>query len=85
MAYLGGFDPSTSLRTSEVRCKDYTTQQVLGFWRAEFQRSAVGPKVSRGVRETEEMEEFVEVFNVIFKLRICPLSMQRLYTMTVGT
>ena len=26
MAYLGGFDPSTSLRTSEVRCKDYTTQ-----------------------------------------------------------
>ena len=32
---------------------------VLGFWRAEFQRSAVGPKVSGGVRETEEMEEFV--------------------------
>ena len=27
MAYLGGVDPSTSLRTSEVRCKDYTTQQ----------------------------------------------------------
>ena len=31
---------------------------VLGFQRAEFRRSAVGPKVSRGVRETEEMEEF---------------------------
>ena len=31
---------------------------VLRFQRAEFQRSAVGPKVSRGVRETEEMEEF---------------------------
>ena len=31
---------------------------VLGFWRAEFQRSAVGPRVSRGVRETEETEEF---------------------------
>ena len=29
MAYLGGFDPSTSLRTSEVRCRDYTTQQKL--------------------------------------------------------
>ena len=58
---------------------------VLGFWRAEFQRSAVGPKVSRGVREIEETEEFVEVFNVIFKLRICPLSVQRLYTMTAGT
>ena len=27
MAYLGSFDPSTSLRTSEVRCRDYTTQQ----------------------------------------------------------
>jgi len=25
-AYLGGFDPSTSLRTSKVRCWDYTTQ-----------------------------------------------------------
>ena len=33
---------------------------VLGFWRAEFRRSAVGPKVSRGIRETEEMEEFAE-------------------------
>ena len=32
---------------------------VLGFQRAEFQRSAVGPKVSGGVRETEEMEEFM--------------------------
>ena len=32
---------------------------VLGFRRTEFQRSAVGLKVSRGVRETEEMEEFV--------------------------
>ena len=31
---------------------------VLGLRRAEFRRSAVGPKVSRGVRETEEMEEF---------------------------
>ena len=31
---------------------------VLGFWRAEFQRSAVGLKVSGGVRETEETEEF---------------------------
>ena len=31
---------------------------VLGFRRTEFQQSAVGPKVSRGVRETEEMEEF---------------------------
>ena len=32
---------------------------VLGFQRAEFQRSAVGPKVSGGIRETEETEEFV--------------------------
>ena len=32
---------------------------VLGFRRTEFQRSAVGPKVSRGIRETEETEEFV--------------------------
>ena len=31
---------------------------VLGFQRAEFQRSVVGLKVSGGVRETEEMEEF---------------------------
>ena len=31
---------------------------VLRFWRTEFQWSAVGPKVSGGVRETEEMEEF---------------------------
>ena len=31
---------------------------VLGFWRAEFRRSAVGLKVSRGVRETEKTEEF---------------------------
>ena len=31
---------------------------VLRFQRAEFQRSAVGPKVSGGVRETEETEEF---------------------------
>ena len=31
---------------------------VLGFRRAEFQRSAVGPRVSGGVRETEETEEF---------------------------
>ena len=31
---------------------------VLGFWRTEFRQSAVGLKVSRGVRETEEMEEF---------------------------
>ena len=28
MAYLGGFDPSTSLRTSEVGCRDYTTQHL---------------------------------------------------------
>ena len=32
---------------------------VLGFQRTEFQRSAVGPKVSGGIRETEETEEFV--------------------------
>ena len=32
---------------------------VLGFWRTEFQRSVVGPKVSGGSRETEETEEFV--------------------------
>ena len=32
---------------------------VLGFQRAEFQRSTVGPKVSGGIRETEETEEFV--------------------------
>ena len=32
---------------------------VLGFQRAEFQRSVVGPKVSGGVRETEETEEFM--------------------------
>ena len=32
---------------------------VLIFRRAEFRRSAVGPKVSRGARETEEIEEFV--------------------------
>ena len=32
---------------------------VLRFWRTEFQRSAVGPKVSGGIRETEETEEFV--------------------------
>ena len=32
---------------------------VLGFRRAEFRRSAVGLKVSGGVRETEETEEFV--------------------------
>ena len=31
MAYLGGFDPSTSSRTNEVRCKDYTTQQTMPF------------------------------------------------------
>ena len=31
---------------------------VLGFQRTEFRRSAVGPKVSGGVRETEETEEF---------------------------
>ena len=31
---------------------------VLGFRRAEFRRSAVRPKVSGGVRETEETEEF---------------------------
>ena len=31
---------------------------VLRFQRAEFRRSAVGPKVSGGVRETEETEEF---------------------------
>jgi len=30
MAYLGGVDPSISLRTSEVRCWDYTTQQYFG-------------------------------------------------------
>ena len=32
---------------------------VLRFLRAEFQQSAVGLKVSGGVRETEEMEEFM--------------------------
>ena len=32
---------------------------VLGFWRTEFQRSVVGLKVSGGIRETEETEEFV--------------------------
>ena len=32
---------------------------VLGFRRTEFQRSAVGPKVSGGIRETKETEEFV--------------------------
>ena len=32
---------------------------VLGFRRTEFRRSAVGPKVSRGIRETEETEEFM--------------------------
>ena len=31
---------------------------VLGFQRTEFQRSVVGPKVSGGIRETEEMDEF---------------------------
>ena len=31
---------------------------VLGFRRTEFQRSVVGLKVSGGIRETEEMEEF---------------------------
>ena len=32
---------------------------VLGFRRTEFRRSAVGPRVSRGVSKTEEMEEFM--------------------------
>ena len=32
---------------------------VLGFQRTEFWWSAVGPKVSGGIRETEETEEFV--------------------------
>ena len=32
---------------------------VLRFQRAESQRSAVGPKVSGGIRETEETEEFM--------------------------
>ena len=32
---------------------------VLGFWRTEFRQSAVGLKVSGGIRETEETEEFV--------------------------
>ena len=31
---------------------------VLGFQKTEFRRSAVGPKVSRGIRGTEETEEF---------------------------
>ena len=30
MAYLGRFDPSTSLWTSDVRCRDYTTQHWEG-------------------------------------------------------
>ena len=33
----------------------------------------------------EEWRSSQEVFNAIFKLRSCPLSMQRLYTMTVDT
>ena len=33
----------------------------------------------------EEQRSSQEVFNVIFELRSCPLSVQRLYTMTVGT
>ena len=32
MAYLGGFDPRTNLRTSEVRCRDYTPQQMEAIW-----------------------------------------------------
>ena len=28
---------------------------VLGFWRTEFRQSAVGLKVSKGIRETEEL------------------------------
>ena len=65
---------------------------VLRFRRTEFRQSAVGPKVSGGIRETEEGSERLrrwrslwEVFNVIFELRSCPLSIQRLYTTTVGT
>ena len=32
---------------------------VLRFRRTEFRRSVVGPKVSGGIRETEETEEFM--------------------------
>ena len=50
------------------------------------------PMISRGTegqRKAEVTEggrrSLWEVFNAIFELRSCPLSVQRLYTMTAGT
>ena len=49
------------------------------------------PMISRGAEgqqkaevTEEERRSLQEVFNAIFGLRSCPLSMQRLYTMTAG-
>ena len=50
------------------------------------------PMISRGAEgqrkaevTEEEQRSSQEVFNAIFELRSCSLSVQRLYTMTVGT
>ena len=50
------------------------------------------PMISRGAKgqwkaevTEEEQRSLQEVFNAIFELRSCSLSVQRLYTMTVGT
>ena len=50
------------------------------------------PTISRGAEgqqkaevTEEEQRSSWEVFNAIFELRSCPLSVQRLYTTTAGT
>ena len=50
------------------------------------------PTISRGAEgqqkaevTEEEWRSLQEVFNAIFKLRSCPLSVQKLYAMTAGT
>ena len=63
----GGVYTSLGTRQEDRRFKDVGLSVcalplqilVLGFQRTEFQQSMVGLKVSGGVRETEEMEEFM--------------------------
>ena len=51
---------------------------VLGFQRTEVRQTAELPDVSRG--GGRELRSLREVFNAIFELRSCPLSMHSTYT-----
>ena len=58
---------------------------VLIFRRTEFRRSAVGLKVSRGIRETEETKEFVGSIQCDIRTEELPPQHTEVISTTAGT